>query len=333
MTPATSFTVTVSPDVMADIETHCFSRLDVEVGGFLLGTIDGDRVDVRAARRAADVTAAQTKLTFTHETWNDVLDALPTEYAGQRIVGWYHSHPGFGCFLSEYDIFIQENFFSAPGQHALVVDPLAGRWARFVAHGGASTEVGGGDTVTPALAGPGGTASVDKVDLAAAPSRRRALPIVTGAVIGAVVVAALAWFVGTMQGQDAASAQGASALSAARDEIAGLQAQLAAAQAATPAATPTSQSTSEPGGESPSSATSNLPTLSGDVLAIGEAGTFALHHTIVRGDTLWDLARRYLGDPGRYRELLRGNPDVRANGLEPGQVLKIRLPGTLESVG
>ena len=68
-------------------------------------------------------------------------------------------------------------------------------------------------------------------------------------------------------------------------------------------------------------------------LAIGEAGTFALHHTIVRGDTLWDLARRYLGDPGRYRELLRGNPDVRANGLEAGEVLKIRLPGTLESVG
>jgi len=38
-------------------------------------------------------------------------------------VGWYHSHPGFGVFLSEHDMFIQENFFSSPQQVAWVFDP------------------------------------------------------------------------------------------------------------------------------------------------------------------------------------------------------------------
>src|SRR5260370_28351362 len=40
-----------------------------------------------------------------------------------KIVGWYRSHPGFGVFLSEHDLFIQENFFSGPHQVAWVYDP------------------------------------------------------------------------------------------------------------------------------------------------------------------------------------------------------------------
>jgi hypothetical protein len=40
-----------------------------------------------------------------------------------RIVGWYHSHPGFGVFLSDHDTFIHNNFFSSPQQVAWVYDP------------------------------------------------------------------------------------------------------------------------------------------------------------------------------------------------------------------
>jgi hypothetical protein len=40
------------------------------------------------------------------------------------IVGWYHTHPTFGIFLSDRDRFIQEHFFSGPGQIAYVVDPV-----------------------------------------------------------------------------------------------------------------------------------------------------------------------------------------------------------------
>ena len=38
-------------------------------------------------------------------------------------MGWYHSHPGFGVFLSDHDTFIHKNFFSSPGQVAWVFDP------------------------------------------------------------------------------------------------------------------------------------------------------------------------------------------------------------------
>lgn len=41
-----------------------------------------------------------------------------------RRVGWWHSHPGFGCFLSSTDLETQRSVF--PGEHevALVIDPV-----------------------------------------------------------------------------------------------------------------------------------------------------------------------------------------------------------------
>ena len=41
-----------------------------------------------------------------------------------RIVGWWHSHPGIGCFLSSTDFRTQEFFFPESYQVALVVDPI-----------------------------------------------------------------------------------------------------------------------------------------------------------------------------------------------------------------
>ena len=39
------------------------------------------------------------------------------------VLGWYHSHPRIGIFLSRADIFIHREFFNHPNQVALVVDP------------------------------------------------------------------------------------------------------------------------------------------------------------------------------------------------------------------
>jgi proteasome lid subunit RPN8/RPN11 len=39
-------------------------------------------------------------------------------------VGWWHSHPGFGCFLSNVDLITQQAIFPEPYQVALVVDPV-----------------------------------------------------------------------------------------------------------------------------------------------------------------------------------------------------------------
>ena len=45
-------------------------------------------------------------------------------YPDLDIVGWYHTHPDFGIFLSSHDLFIHRHFFAQPLQVAYVVDPI-----------------------------------------------------------------------------------------------------------------------------------------------------------------------------------------------------------------
>ncbi len=41
-----------------------------------------------------------------------------------KIVGWWHTHPNLGCFLSPTDLLTQNYFFSKEYQVALVIDPV-----------------------------------------------------------------------------------------------------------------------------------------------------------------------------------------------------------------
>ncbi len=47
-------------------------------------------------------------------------------------------------------------------------------------------------------------------------------------------------------------------------------------------------------------------------------------YTIKRGDTLFSIAKRLLGDPKRYKEILQLNPQVTLRKLHPGA--KIAIP-------
>ena len=47
-------------------------------------------------------------------------------------------------------------------------------------------------------------------------------------------------------------------------------------------------------------------------------------YTVQKGDTLWAIAKRFLGDGGRYREIAEGNGIRNPNLIFPGQ--KLRIP-------
>eukprot|EP00163_Fabomonas_tropica_P013049 TRINITY_DN2448_c0_g1_i1.p1 TRINITY_DN2448_c0_g1~~TRINITY_DN2448_c0_g1_i1.p1 ORF type:complete len:312 (+),score=96.93 TRINITY_DN2448_c0_g1_i1:273-1208(+) len=54
-----------------------------------------------------------------------MLDMLKQTGRSEMVVGWYHSHPGFGCWLSGVDINTQQSFEQLnPRAVAVVVDPL-----------------------------------------------------------------------------------------------------------------------------------------------------------------------------------------------------------------
>jgi proteasome lid subunit RPN8/RPN11 len=115
--------------VRDQVDTHVFSNADREVGGVLVGRTSQEQSApvVTAAIAAASASERRSTLTFTQDTWEHVHRILERDHPDQQIVGWYHSHPGFGIFLSEHDLFIHRNFFSGASQIALVVDPLQGQ--------------------------------------------------------------------------------------------------------------------------------------------------------------------------------------------------------------
>ena len=55
-----------------------------------------------------------------------MMDLLPkVGYKSDVVVGWYHSHPGFGCWLSFVDVKTQRSFEQLdPRAVAVVIDPV-----------------------------------------------------------------------------------------------------------------------------------------------------------------------------------------------------------------
>ena len=114
----------------AELTAHAKESVDAEVGGVLVGEVcedsEGPFVDVRAVIRAAAAREARAHITFTHDTWTRIHATLDSSYPEFQIVGWYHTHPGFGVEFSAMDRFIQQNFFSGRTQIAYLTDPLGG---------------------------------------------------------------------------------------------------------------------------------------------------------------------------------------------------------------
>jgi proteasome lid subunit RPN8/RPN11 len=123
--------ISISPEIIAGLEKHSYSNLEAEVGGMLFGQIEGGQTKISGFIPALTASAEQISLTFTHEVWEEILREGSKNFPNDQIVGWYHTHPAFGLFLSEYDLFIQTNFFSMKGQVALVIDPIAGKMGWF----------------------------------------------------------------------------------------------------------------------------------------------------------------------------------------------------------
>jgi proteasome lid subunit RPN8/RPN11 len=131
-----NFKIICPDEQMAKIEEHCFSETKIEVGGFLIGKIGEDATTVTQAVAAKHTVGQSTQLTFTHDSWNDIYSQMENLPSDEVLIGWYHSHPNFGVFLSEHDQFIQNNFFKNKGQITIVVDPVRGRRGWFTSVNG-----------------------------------------------------------------------------------------------------------------------------------------------------------------------------------------------------
>jgi proteasome lid subunit RPN8/RPN11 len=122
------FRLFLAPDVHRGIQAHAKEDSSVEICGVLVGRWGRDDLgpfaEVTDYIRCDSASSKFAEVTFTHESWAQINEQMDSRFVDKRIIGWYHSHPDFGIFLSDRDCFIHEHFFSGPGQVAYVVDPV-----------------------------------------------------------------------------------------------------------------------------------------------------------------------------------------------------------------
>ncbi len=114
-------------------QAHALSSLNREVAGVLIGERPEKQPDGRYVVHIFDTLIAKytvmngASVTYTPESWRYMNDRLREKYPDDTavIVGWYHTHPGFGIFLSGMDLFIHQNFFTQIWHVAYVLDPRA----------------------------------------------------------------------------------------------------------------------------------------------------------------------------------------------------------------
>ncbi|EKM59155.1 uncharacterized protein PHACADRAFT_249409 [Phanerochaete carnosa HHB-10118-sp] len=105
---------------------HGRAGVPMEVMGLMLGEFVDEYtiqvVDVFAMPQSGTTVSVES---VDHVFQTRMMEMLKQTGRPEIVVGWYHSHPGFGCWLSSVDINTQQSFESLdPRSVAVVIDPI-----------------------------------------------------------------------------------------------------------------------------------------------------------------------------------------------------------------
>ncbi|KAH8830477.1 JAB1/Mov34/MPN/PAD-1 ubiquitin protease-domain-containing protein [Flagelloscypha sp. PMI_526] len=105
---------------------HGRAGVPMEVMGLMLGEFIDDYtvqvIDVFAMPQSGTTVTVES---VDHVFQTKMVEMLKQTGRPEMVVGWYHSHPGFGCWLSSVDINTQQSFERLNSRSvAVVVDPI-----------------------------------------------------------------------------------------------------------------------------------------------------------------------------------------------------------------
>lgn len=108
--PDTSEQIYISSLALLKMLKHARAGVPLEVMGLLIGEVIDDYaikvVDVFAMPQSGTSVSVESVDPVYQQ---DMLDMLKQTQRSEVVVGWYHSHPSFGCWLSSVDINTQVN--------------------------------------------------------------------------------------------------------------------------------------------------------------------------------------------------------------------------------
>lgn len=120
-------TCRISALALLKMTTHARSGGNLEIMGLMTGYVSGTSIIVTDAFRLP-VEGTETRVNAQEQAEEYMVNYLTASREGggrlENAVGWYHSHPGYGCWLSGIDVGTQsqQQTFSDPFV-AVVIDP------------------------------------------------------------------------------------------------------------------------------------------------------------------------------------------------------------------
>jgi len=119
--------VKISAIALLKMVMHARSGGIIEVMGVLIGKVEGDTMIVMDSF-ALPVEGTETRVSAQNEGYEymvEYLSAIRQVGRLENACGWYHSHPGYGCWLSGIDVSTQmlNQQYQEPWL-AIVVDPV-----------------------------------------------------------------------------------------------------------------------------------------------------------------------------------------------------------------
>jgi len=114
--------IEISPLTFAKIIDWTSSNTEREIGGYLIGKIINGKVMITDAIYAT-ADSNPTFVSFDNMLQFKIIEELEKKGSDYTILGWYHTHPGLGCFLSGTDIATQKIYQALlPEAVAMVCD-------------------------------------------------------------------------------------------------------------------------------------------------------------------------------------------------------------------
>jgi 26S proteasome regulatory subunit N11 len=118
------------PAVLAAVQDHLSSDITKEQVGLLFGRVEETEgnpsiVTILTSHPLDPASASSTHVAMLRDQWPSAWRRLTSCKPDLQLVGWYHSHPGHGIFLSATDLRTQALWFRQPWHVALVFDPVS----------------------------------------------------------------------------------------------------------------------------------------------------------------------------------------------------------------
>ena len=129
--PESPLLVFLEQTCAANMHQHAEQDILREQAGILCGQAylsDRQHYVVVESSVAVDTLGDAAHFKFHQNSWPGMWNHLEI---GCNIVGWYHTHPAMGIFLSSTDLRTQQRYFSSPWQIAVVIDPVGQEFGVF----------------------------------------------------------------------------------------------------------------------------------------------------------------------------------------------------------